>query len=254
MTRVLKRGGVTTITLNRPRQRNALNEEVIRRLAKATDGAANGPDCRCLVIKGQGDHFCAGRDLGEADKSLPLAQVMEYDDLWAAVIGNIRSMSTPSVAIVRGFAVAGGFTLSMACDFVLAERSARFGALEMKGGFPAAVNTAVLSHLVGPRQSLELLLSAGTFTAEQLENMGLVNRLAANEGELADLEKEFVEDLQALDPLAVKLTKETHRAVRRASTEEALITAKQLNSLLMTSGKIDEAAERYAKEKGERRR
>ena len=254
MTRVLKRGGVRTITLNRPRQRNALNEEVIRRLAKATDRAANDSDCCCLVIKGQGDHFCAGRDLGEADKSLPLAQVMEYDDLWAAVIGNIRSMSAPSVAIVRGFAVAGGFTLSMACDFVLAERSARFGALEMKGGFPAAVNTAVLSHLVGPRQSLELLLSAGTFTAEQLENMGLVNRLAANEGELADLEKEFVEDLQALDPLAVKLTKETHRAVRRASMEEALITAKQLNSLLMTSGKIDEAAERYAKEKGERRR
>ena len=84
--------------------------------------------------------------------------------------------------------------------------------------------------------------------------MGLVNRLAANEDELADLEKEFVEDLKALDPLAVKLTKETHRAVRRASTEEALITAKQLNSLLMTSGKIDEAAERYAKEKAERHR
>ncbi len=254
MTRVLNRGGFTTITLNRPQQRNALNEEVIRRLAEATNEVANDPDCRCLVIKGQGDHFCAGRDLGEADKSLPLAQVMEYDDLWASVIGNIRSMSAPSVSVVRGFAVAGGFTLSMACDFVLAERSARFGALEMKGGFPAAVNTAVLSHLVGPRQSLELLLSAGTFTAEQLDNMGLINRLAANEDELAALEKEFVEDLKALDPLAVKLTKETHRAVRRASTEEALITAKQLNSLLMTSGKIDEAAERYAKEKAERRR
>ena len=185
---------------------------------------------------------------------MPLGQVMEYDQLWADVIGSIRTMGAPSVAVVRGFAVAGGFTLSMACDFVLAERSARFGALEMKGGFPAAVNTAVLSHLVGPRQSLELLLSASTFTAEQLNDMGLINRLAANEDELAALEKEFVEDLKALDPLAVKLTKETHRAVRRASMEEALITAKQLNSLLMTSGKIDEAADRYAKDKAERRR
>ena len=155
MTRVMKRGGVTTITLNRPQQRNALNEDVIRRLADATAEAAADPDCRCLVGKGQGDHFCAGRDLGEADKSMPLGQVMEYDQLWADVIGSIRTMGAPSVAVVRGFAVAGGFTLSMACDFVLAERSARFGALEMKGGFPAAVNTAVLSHLVGPRQSLE---------------------------------------------------------------------------------------------------
>ncbi len=254
MALVLKRDRIITITLNRPRQRNALNEEVIHRLAEATDEAMRDKECRCLVVKGQGDHFCAGRDLGESDKSWPLAQVMEYDDLWATVIGNIRSMSVPSVAVVRGFAVAGGFTLSMACDFVLADRSSRFGALEMKGGFPAAVNTAVLSHLVGPRQSLELLLSADTFTAEQLNSMGLINRLAENEGDLAVLEKDFVEALKMLDPLAVKLTKETHRAVRRASMEEALITAKQLNSLLMTSGKIDEAAERYANERVERQK
>ena len=253
MTRVMKRGGVTTITLNRPQQRNALNEDVIRRLTEATAEVARDPDCRCLVIKGQGEHFCAGRDLGEADKSMPLGQIMEYDQLWADVIGGIRSMGAPSVAVVRGFAVAGGFTLSMACDFVLAERTARFGALEMKGGFPAAVNTAVLSHLIGPRKSLELLLSAGTFTAEQLNEMGLINRMAANADELAALEKELVEDLKALDPLAVKLTKDTHRAVQRASMDEALITAKQLNSLLMASGKIDEAAERYAKEKTDRR-
>ena len=54
MTRVMKRGGVTTITLNRPQQRNALNEDVIRRLADATAEAAADPDCRCLVVKGQG--------------------------------------------------------------------------------------------------------------------------------------------------------------------------------------------------------
>ena len=83
--------------------------------------------------------------------------------------------------------------------------------------------------------------------------MGLINRLAPDEDQLAVMEKEFVGKLNALDPLAVKLTKETHRAVRRASMEEALITAKQLNSLLMTSGKIDQAAERYATEKAHRR-
>ena len=251
---VTRCGGVTTITLNRPEQRNALNENVIRQLADAITEIATDLDCRCLVVKGQGEHFCAGRDLGESDKSMPLSQVMEYDQLWADVIGKIRTMSAPSVAVVRGFAVAGGFTLSMACDFVLAETSARFGALEMKGGFPAAVNTVVLSHLIGPRQSLELLLNAGTFTAAQLDKMGLINRLATNKDELVLLEKEFVENLKSLDLLAVKLTKETHRAVRRASTEEALITAKQLNSLLMTSGKIDEAADRYAREKTERNR
>ena len=81
--------------------------------------------------------------------------------------------------------------------------------------------------------------------------MGLINRLAANEDELAALEKEFV-DLCARSTRR-QITKETHRAVRRASIEEALITAKQLNSLLMMSGKIDEAADRYAEDKAERR-
>ena len=79
MTRVLNRGGFTTITLNRPQQRNALNEEVIRRLAEATNEVANDPDCRCLVIKGQGDHFCAGRDLGEADNPRPSVNLSSFN-------------------------------------------------------------------------------------------------------------------------------------------------------------------------------
>ncbi len=253
MTRILKRGGVTTITLNRPQQRNALNEDVIRRLDVAVTEAGEDPNCRCLVIKGEGANFCAGRDLGEANKDMPLEDILAYDELWAKVIGTIRTIPQPSVAVVRGYAVAGGFTLAMACDFVLAERAARFGALEMKGGFPAAVNTVVLSHLVGPRQALELLLSADTFSAEQLNDMGLINRLATNADELSALEREFVDDLKDLDPIAVKLTKETHRAVYRASMSEALVTAKQLNSLMMASGKIDEAALRHERERAEKR-
>src|SRR3546814_6271228 len=80
----------------------------------------------------------------------------------------LHRMTKPSVAVVRGYAVAGGFTLAMGCDFVLADTTAVFGALEMRGGFPAAVNTAVLAHRVGPRRALELLLSAGTVSASAL--------------------------------------------------------------------------------------
>ncbi len=164
-------------------------------------------------------------------------------------IGGLKRLAVPSVSVVRGYAVAGGFTLAMACDFVLASEDAKFGALEMRGGFPAAVNTAVLSHLVGPRRSLELLLSADVFEAARLYEMGLINRLAKDADELAKFEAETVGRLVALDPLAVKLTKETHRAVARASFEEALITARQLNSLMMTSGKIDEAAAKLKRER-----
>src|SRR3546814_17703235 len=80
----------------------------------------------------------------------------------------------------------------------------------MRGGFPAAVNTAVLAHRVGPRRALELLLSAGTFSASALHEMGLINHLAKDASELARIEAQFVGDLAALDPTAVRLHKETH--------------------------------------------
>jgi enoyl-CoA hydratase/carnithine racemase len=246
--------GVVRLVLNRPGRRNALNAETIRGLADGIAEAAADPACRCVLITGEGDHFCAGRDLGEADRSTPLADIVAYDDLWADVIGGLRTMTVPSVSVVRGYAVAGGFTLAMACDFVLAEEGARFGALEMRGGFPAAVNTVVLSHLVGPRRSLELLLSADTFEARRLHEIGLINHLAKDADELAALEQQVVGRLAALDPLAVKLTKETHRAVARAPIAEALVTAKHLNALMMASGKIDEAAERLRREREEKKK
>ncbi len=249
--------GIVRLVLDRPERRNALNEEIIRGLAQGVADVAADPDCRCLVVTAEGEHFCSGRDLGDASKDTPLPEIMAYDELWTDVIGGLKRLAVPSVAVVRGFAVAGGFTLAMACDFVLATEDAKFGALEMRGGFPAAVNTAVLSHLVGPRLSLELLLSADVFGAARLHQMGLINRLAKDADELAKFESEVVGRLVALDPLAVKLTKDTHRAVARASFEEALITARQLNSLMMASGKIDEAAaklerERAAKKKGKK--
>ncbi|MDD9877224.1 MAG: enoyl-CoA hydratase/isomerase family protein [Magnetovibrio sp.] len=240
------KNGVTTITLNRPEKRNALTGEMIDGLGAAVEAAEANADCRCLVLTGAGDHFAAGRDLGDADKHTPLADVMAYDEAYASIFQRLRRSAKPSVSVVRGYAVAGGFTLSMGCDFVLADRTAKFGALEMRGGFPAAVNSAVLSHLVGPRQALELLLSDGIFDADHLYRIGLINRLAADAGELAEMADAFTAGLVRLDPIAVSLTKETQRAAGAMPLADALVMGKQLNSLLMTSGKIDEAAEIYA--------
>ena len=135
----------------------------------------------------------------------------------------------------------------MGCDFVIADRSARFGALEMRGGFPAAVNTAILSHLCGPRHAMELLLSADMFPADTLFRMGLINELAANVKELAEIPKRRINALFALDPVAVRVTKETGRTASAMPLAQALVMAKQLNSLLMTSGKIDAAAKQFLK-------
>lgn len=254
MIRIEKAEAATTLVLDRPDKRNALDWDMIRQLAGALAEADADPGCRCVLVTGAGESFCAGRDLGVGKGRGKgggggrgeLEQVLADDDAYQAVFEALRRLAKPSVAVVRGHAVAGGFTLAMACDFVLAERGTRFGALEMRGGFPAAINTAILGHLVGPRQALELLLSAETFPAERLHAMGLVNRLAEDAEDLAEVERAFVAGLVALDPVAVRLTKETLRATVAMPLGEALIVGKQLNALLMASGRIDRAAEFFA--------
>ena len=240
-------GPVTTLVLDRSAKRNALNRAMITTLREEIAAVEADEGCRVLVITGAEGHFSAGRDLGDPDASTPLQDVMAYDDAYTAVFEILRRSTKPSIAIIQGFAVAGGFTLAMGCDFVIADQSARFGALEMRGGFPAAINTAILSHLCGPRLAMELLLSADMFSADVLFRMGLINELAASGKELEEISRRRIDALATLDPIAVRLTKEMGRAASTMPLAEALVMARQLNSLLMTSGKIDTAA-KYFKE------
>lgn len=246
MVKTKRDGAVTELVLNRPERRNAMDEATILGLHDGILAAEADADCRCLVIRGEGGHFCAGRDISGKVSGKALEEYLAFDDLYTGMFEALRSMSKPSVAVVRGYAVAGGFTLAMGCDFVLAERDALFGALEMRGGFPAAVNTALLSHLTGPRLALEFLLSARTTPATRLFEAGLINRLATDAEDLEKIEREFISGLLELEPIAVKLTKETHRATSAMPLGEALLVAKQLNSLLAASGQIDKAVERFS--------
>lgn len=246
MIRVLRDGYTTSIQIDRPERRNALNWDMIGELGDAIAGADADPECRCLVVKGASDQFCAGRDLDAAGAAGALVPALEADAAWTRIFHLLHRAATPTVAVVRGYAVAGGFTLAMACDFVLAERTARFGAMEMQNGFPAAINTPVLSKLVGPRFALELLVFGDLVDAERLYAMGLINRLAADAEELAEIEAEFVGRLLERDPHAIALTKESHRASVNMPLDDALVMGKQLNALIAASGRLEEAARSFA--------
>lgn len=245
MIRSRQQGAVCEIILDRPGKRNALSFAMIESLAAAVGAAEAAAECRCIVIKSSGEHFCAGRELAP-DRARDLDAVLAYDDAYAAIFERLRVLNKPSLAVVRGYALAGGFTLAMGCDFVIADESAKFGAVEMNHRFPAAVNTALLSHLVGPRRALELLLLGEMTSARAMHDMGLVNRLAADAPALAAIEATFVAQLTALDPAAVRLTKETHRAACNMPLADALTMGKQLNALLLASGRIDEASRAFA--------
>ena len=237
---------VTTLAITRPLRRNALDHATVKALAAAIAGAAADPDCRVIVIRGAGGTFCSGRDLADARAGAPLSEILAYDEDWTDILHLLTGLSKPSVAVVEGHAVAGGFTIAMGCDLVIAEAGARFGALEMRGGFPAAVNCAILARVTGPRKALEYLLSADTFPAAHLAAAGLVNHVADGAAELARIVADVTGRLAALDPIAVKLTKDAHRMASSMPISEAIVMGRQLNSLLMASGRVTAARDRLA--------
>ncbi len=245
MIRVQRDGNLCTVIIDRPKRRNALNWDMIGALGDAIAANDADSDCHCIVVKGVADQFCAGRDLDAAGGAGALGPALEADTSWTRIFHLLHRASTPTVSVVRGFAVAGGFTLAMACDFVLAERGAQFGAMEMQNGFPAAINTPVLSKLVGPRLALELLVFGDLVGAARLYEMGLINRLAADAEELAAIESQFVERLLERDPHSVTLTKESHRATVNMPLDDALAMGKQLNTLIAASGRLEEAAQSF---------
>lgn len=246
--------GITTITLDRPSHRNALSTEMIRELGAAVRRCRDDADSRLLMITGSNGNFCAGRELG-ADLDHGLQQTLDYDEAYSAVFRALQELDRPSVAVVDGYAVAGGFTLAMGCDFVLATEAARFGAMEMQNGFPAAVNTALLSHLGAPRLVLEWLMSGELVTARRLYELGLVNRLVEDGQALQTEADAFCSMLTSRDPLALRLAREAFRSCREMPLADALVYGKNLNALLLASGRIEEAAAAFrARQEARRQR
>ena len=242
--------GVATLTLNRPQRRNALDSAAMSALSEALADLEGERTARALVIQGAGGSFSAGRDLKEA-ADLSTERALDQHAAWTDVFRRLRRLPFPSVAAVEGYAVAGGFTLAMGCDFVIAERSAQFGALEMQNGFPAAVCTPLLARLAPPRIGLELALFGELVPAERLYETGLVNRLADGAAGVAEAVAEFTRRIVALSPAAVQQTLETYRAAETMPLDQSLTLGLHLNQLLDAAGSFRKAGRRFVGDEGE---
>ena len=229
--------GSLFISLNRPERRNALDDQAMLALRDTLISASRDPDLRCVVIQGAGGVFSAGRDLKQA-ADLDQEAAFTQHAAWGECFQALRRLSIPSVAVVQGAAVAGGFTLAMATDFLIAERTARFGALEMANGFPAAMCTPILARKTNPRLGLELALFGQMETAERLYKAGLVNRLADGPEALAAERDAFVSHILSLDPVAVRQTVAAYRSTEAQPLEQALTAGITLNQLIEASGRF----------------
>ena len=166
------------ITLNRPKQLNALNERLMDELGHALQGFDADPGIGCIVLTGSDKAFAAGADIGAmASYSYMDAYLGNYITRnWEA----LKSVRKPVIAAVAGFALGGGCELALACDFIIAADSARFGQPEIKLGIiPGAGGTQRLPRAVGKAKAMDMILTARLMDATEAERAGLVSRVVA---------------------------------------------------------------------------
>jgi enoyl-CoA hydratase len=199
---VERRGAVQIITINRPAARNALDAAVARGVAAAVDELDASDELRAGVLTGAGGFFSAGMDL----KAFLRGETPAIEGRGLCGI-TVTPPRKPMVAAVEGPALAGGFELVLACDLVVAGRSARFGVPEVKRSLVAAAGGAVLLAQRIPRAvALELLLTGDPLDAERAGAVGLVNRVV-DDGAALDVAVELAAAIAANGPLAVAATK-----------------------------------------------
>jgi len=186
-------GGISTITLNRPKALNALDRNLTLGLRDAVFAAEQDRSVRCLVIRG-GEHFMAGGDLKWFDglvRSRPPAenriQFEGFVHEVHALIISLRRMPKPVIAAVSGAAAGFGMSLMMACDLVIAADNAYFNlAYTLIGASPDGGSTFALPRIVGAKKAMEIALLGERFDAATAERLGLVNRVVP----LASLDQE----------------------------------------------------------------
>jgi enoyl-CoA hydratase/carnithine racemase len=201
-------GAVATLTLNRPDQLNALSEGLMGALQAELDRIATEPQTKVVVLKGAGRAFCAGHDLREmqGQRQAPDGGRAYYMALFAQcsrLMTTIPRLPQPVIAQVHGIATAAGCQLVASCDMAVAAEGTRFGVNGVNIGLFCSTPMVALSRNVGRKRTFELLTTGDFLSAEQAQELGLVNRAVA----LDELEAET-------QALAAKVASKLGSAVR----------------------------------------
>ena len=225
---------VGIITLNRPKQLNALSGELMRELGRALKDFDADDAIGCIILTGSEKAFAAGADISAMAK-FDFADVYAQDFItrdWET----IRTIRKPVIAAVSGFALGGGCELAMMCDFIIAADNARFGQPEIKlGTIPGAGGTQRLPRAVGKSKAMDMALTARMMDAQEAERAGLVSRVVPLD-KLMDEALAAALTISGFGRLAVMAAKESvNRAFEGALSDGIMFERRLFQSLFATA-------------------
>jgi enoyl-CoA hydratase len=215
------------LVMNRPQVRNALNLATWRAIAEGTEALEADADIRVLIMRGvSNEAFISGADISEFKELRSNAEKAKaYRDWPNRAIAALVNCSKPVVAMIAGVCVGGGVQVALSCDIRIAARGTRFGIPAARLGLAYPLDGVLaLTHIVGPANAREILLSARLFDAEEALSMGLINKLVGVE-ELEGFVRHYAEQMAHNAPLTM--------AAAKACIREAVKDAEQRNQKLV---------------------
>ncbi|OGB80814.1 MAG: enoyl-CoA hydratase [Burkholderiales bacterium RIFOXYD2_FULL_59_8] len=219
--------GVAHVTLSYPKRFNAMSRAMWRDLRAVFERIQGMTELRCVLVSGDGAHFCAGGDISEYPGfrfQEPLLRAFHEDEVWGA-LSAMLACDVPMVAQIEGNCMGAGVEIASCCDIRMAAESARFGAPIAKLGFPMAPREAALvAREAGLRTARQMLLEAAVFSAPDMLLRGFLSQVVADE-DVSELAQASVRRICQLAPQAARLNKQTLRALMHDQLPSLLATA-----------------------------
>ncbi|MFZ0614206.1 MAG: enoyl-CoA hydratase/isomerase family protein [Desulfobacterales bacterium] len=204
--KVKKSDGIARITLARPKH-NVLNIEMMTELNAELDMLRTDAELKCAVILGEGPSWCAGVEVADHKPDM----VSEMIAVFNGIFERIEKLEVPVIAGVHGACLGGGMEVAIACDIVVAAKSASFGQPEIKLGFFPPYATIRLPQLIGPARAIEVCTTGRRYSAEEAWQMGMIGYLTEDDQLTATLDQ-ITGEIRTNSPLIIRLNK---RAVKK---------------------------------------
>lgn len=241
--------GIATVTVNRPKVLNALNDQTMEELRQAFLEIRRREDVQGVIFTGAGEKaFIAGADINELATQTPL-EGKDRSRRGHHILEIIENLGKPVVAAVNGYALGGGCEIAMACHVRLASENAKLGQPEVKLGIVAGYGgTQRLTRLVGLGRALELLLTGEQISAQRAYEIGLVNGVYP-QGELLEQAEKLLRKMTANGPVAVKLTMEAAIHGSQLTLAEGLNLEANLFALSCTTEDMKEGTRAFVEKR-----
>ena len=241
---VNKQGPITIIRLNRPTVRNAIDTATGDQLREAWTAFDEDETALVGIMTGSDEVFCAGADLNELEEALPHAD----KGLGPIGIGRM-AVNKPTIAAVAGYAIAGGFDLSLWCDMCIADETAIFGYFERKVGVPMLNGGSKrLSEIIGLRRALDIIMTGRPVKAQEALQLGIVNAVVPK-GEALARAIEIAEGLATMPQICLRSDRQAVYDVMHLEIDEALIYEARLARHVIDSGEPFEGVARFFAER-----